>query len=69
MGGGSLIPSWSPLETGLQDQAAQEFALTQGLAGGFFTTEPPGEPKRFFYTRAFSYVQPLTLKVKVPYST
>ena len=25
-GGGSLIPSWSPLETGLHDQAAQEFA-------------------------------------------
>ena len=47
----------------------QGIFLTQGLAGGFFTTEPPGEPKRFFYTRAFSYVQPLTLKVKVPYST
>ena len=25
-GGGSLIPSWSPLETGLHGQAVQEFA-------------------------------------------
>ena len=26
MGGGSLIPSWPPLEAGLHGQAAQEFA-------------------------------------------
>ena len=47
----------------------QGIFLSQGLAGGFFTTELLGEPKRCFYTCAFSYVQPLTLKAKVPYST